>query len=129
MKQEGGENRMLHITKLCASPTCSNGHRVTAKVQRAFEAADAYRDPTIRHLAALAGISPSYVKAALKVDFTTRLQILNGNEPLVPNGNRKLDAESLTARYRRASQAEKLETATEIGVDVIFDEMLNPLLA
>jgi hypothetical protein len=110
--------------------TRSKHHRVTPKVRWAFEAADAYRAPTIKRLAAIAGVSTTYLKAALKVDFVTRLAILDGQEPLVPNGNGKsINPESLTARYRRASQAEKLELATEVGVNTIWNEMIDPLVA
>jgi hypothetical protein len=61
-------------------------------------------------------------------DFAKRMSILHGDEPLVANGNGKGIPETLTAHYRRASREEKLATATDIGVNVVFDEMLAPLL-
>jgi hypothetical protein len=84
--------------------------------------------PTIKRLAALAGVSTTYLKAALKANWTMRLAVMNGETSLVPNGKSIDPAETLTAHFSRCSPTEKLEAAREIGVDVIWSDLLEPLL-
>jgi hypothetical protein len=127
-----GQNVMLFTPNINTSATRPTRHRVTPKVRRAFQAADCYRNPTVKKLAAIAGVSTAYVNAALKADFAKRLAILNGNEPLVPAGNHEATNESklagLAARLARLTPDELAVVGRELGVEVVWDGMISPSL-
>jgi hypothetical protein len=128
---------MLHNPNSDISATRPKHHRVTPKVRRAFQAADIYRGPkpTVKELAAIFGVSPAYIRAAVKAsdDFVMRMEIMHGNAPLVATGKREhvkpeLKPESLTAHILRATPAQRIEAARAIGPSTIWDTMVNPLL-
>jgi hypothetical protein len=83
-------------------------------VRRAFIAAAFYRNPkiTIRLVARVWNISPTYVKAALAADADRQFAIMNGIEALVPSGR----PERLAAHIERSSPAELKAAAAEVGV-------------
>jgi hypothetical protein len=123
-----GEN-IMHSPIKTLTPTSATGftcHRVTPKKKRAFIAASFYRNPkvTIRLVARMWGISPSYLKTALAADADRRFAVLNGIEALVPSGR----PERLAAHIKRSSPAELVEAAQEVGVGKIWESMIVPLV-
>ena len=99
-------------------------------VRRAFMAADLVRHTgwTVANAAKCAGVSIAYVYAAIAIgdDQSTRMAILRRRQPLLPNKSKP--PESLAAHFRRSTKEERLEAAKAIGVSVVWDDMINPLL-
>jgi hypothetical protein len=113
-------------------------------VGRAFTAADLVNGvvtlvrPTITQASWLAGVSCTYVDAALAIDDPDlRTLILEGHVPLigvpVPKPTPRTFAESARWRasyaahnMREFSDAELAEVAREIGIDRVWDAMVVP---
>jgi hypothetical protein len=121
----------------CATPVTgqSISHLRYNAVERAFAGADFVRGrivlhhPTIKQAADLFRVSPSYIEAALKADIYKRLSVLQGCEPLIPPKPKlKNKPETLAERLVRATPAERVMAAREIGVATVWDEMVTPLL-
>jgi hypothetical protein len=120
---------MLHNPSRPPCATQISGRRLAhfkkPAVHRAFLAADLIRGdvilhrPTVKQAAELAGVSTSYVTAALKADFYRRLSVLQGCEPLIRSKSKaKAKPETLGERLARATAGERTEAAREIGVSV-----------
>jgi hypothetical protein len=104
-------------------------------VERAFLAADLVCDrvrlikPTIGQAAVLLKVNRRYVAAAAAIgdDNIKRGVIVRGRRPLITPPV-KSEPETLAAHLARSTPTERLEAARKIGVGVIWDEMLSPLL-
>jgi hypothetical protein len=104
-------------------------------VQRALLAADIVRGkvalhrPTMGQAASLLKVCPSYVAAAVAIgdDIDARIAVLRGRRPLIVPPV-KAEPETLAKHFSRASKAERVEAARELGAGTVWDEMLNPLL-
>jgi hypothetical protein len=101
-------------------------------VERAFMGADLVRGdvvlskPTIKQAAELLKVSPAYVQATIKTDIYRRLSVLQGCEPLIRSKAKK--PETLAERFARATPAERVAAARQVGVGVVFDTMVVPAL-
>jgi hypothetical protein len=84
---------------------------------------------TVKQCAALVGVCVPYVAAAVAIadDPDARAAVLAGKQTIL-DAAKKVD-ESLADRLRRSTPAELLEAAREIGPTVLWDQMLEPLLA
>jgi hypothetical protein len=124
---------MLDNTSLDHCATQVSGRRVAHlkrnAAERAFVRGEVLlRKLTITQAAELLKVCPAYVQAALKADAYKRFSVVQGCEPLIPS-KPKAKSESLAARLMRATPAERVAAAREVGVGVIWDEMLMPALS
>jgi hypothetical protein len=123
---------MLHKPSQTPCATLISGRRLAhfkkPAVHCAFLAADLIRGdvvlrrPTVKQAAELAGVSTSYVTAALKADFHRRLSVLQGCEPLIRSKSKaKAKPETLGERLARAAAGKRIEAPREVGVGVIWE--------
>jgi hypothetical protein len=113
-----------------------NGRR--AAVLRALTAARLYCDArraTLADAAASCGSCIPYVKAAnvlLRHEATHGaliLKVVHGEIPLLTAAAQLRCLDTLVATYHKASTAERVEFAAALGVDVVWDQMILPIIA
>jgi hypothetical protein len=106
--------------------------RRSTPAANAFMAADIYRskvrvtDLTLEQAAALAGTNIAYAKRALAASPAQRADVLTGKAKL-----HKLKAnggESLVEHLARSTPDEWRAAARAVGVDVVWDRMIDPLI-
>jgi hypothetical protein len=78
--------------------------------------------PTIKQSAHLAGVCAPYVAAAI-----ARAAVLAGDCALL-DAARAVPAESLASHFTRATRTERIEFARTAGVDLLWDELIQPLI-
>jgi hypothetical protein len=120
----------VNTTAQISGRNLAHGHR--SKAERVLTAADLIDGrlvlikPTATQAAKLLDISLPYVFAATKVAWSPerRRAVLAGEVPLY----RVADGESLADRFRRASRGERLLAAHELGPELIWDQMIAPIV-
>jgi hypothetical protein len=129
---------MLYDPKLIPAITVTGrnvAHAKRSSAERAFLAADLHLDrailakPTIGQAAILLKVGRPYVAAAIAIadNADTRAAVLAGDRPLIVPGAYK-NLESLAAHFARSTPAERLDAARTIGVDVLWDSLIGPLV-
>jgi hypothetical protein len=105
---------MLHNPKLLSFPVTLTGRNVAHSHRTTHD-----RIALVKQLVSgEAVISPlTYGQACKILGISFQTVWLAGRRP-----------ESLAEHYARASQAEKLEAACQIGVSKLWDELINPLV-
>jgi hypothetical protein len=110
-----------------------NRNGVHPAFRRAFTAADLavgrrhLIKPTVRQAAVLCSVSVRYTYAALRAanDPGLRASIEAGCQPLISTAN----SETLAQHFARTSKEELLECARTVGVDVLWDTLIAPIVA
>ena len=103
--------------------------------ERAFLAADLHRNrvdlvcPTIKQAAYLAGVCVPYAAAAVAIadNPAARAAVLAGDCALM-DAAKAVAPESLAVHFARATRTERIEFARTAGVDLIWDELIQPLI-
>jgi hypothetical protein len=112
----------------------AHGHRTV--IERAFLAGDVHLgrispvELTLKQCGGLIGVCTPYVAAAVVIaDYPgVRGAVLSGKCSLL-DAARQVSAESLAAHIRRSTPGELLEAARDVGVTILWDGMIEPLLA
>lgn len=130
---------MLYDPKVSPATTLTGrniAHAKRATAERALVAADLHLNraaltrPTIGQVAILLKVSRAYVAAAVAIadNVDLRAEVTAGRCPLMVAAIPGMPEETLATHFARSTLAERIEAAREIGVSVIWDQMLNPLL-
>jgi hypothetical protein len=124
---------MLYNPNVLSSTTRSRGRR-RSKGQRAGVAAQWILGerppikPTIQVAAAANGVSTTYVKTALKVTAAERAELVAGTVEIVEFLPERKSPSSLSEHFISSTAEEKVEAAKALGVDVVWDQMVLPLI-
>lgn len=121
------------------TPTISGrnlAHSKRSVPERAFIGADLHRNrvelvsPTMKQCARLAGVCIPYVTAAIDIidDPDARDAVLRGDLNILDAAKRSHARGTLVDLIQRSSPEELAAAARVIGVDLIWDSMLQPNL-
>jgi hypothetical protein len=129
---------MLQIPNPTQNATRLRGHNLAhsrrSKGQRAAAAAALILgeavlvQPTILQAAAICEVSVTYAKLALKVAAARRAELAAGTVEIVELLPKRKSPSSLTEHLIASTADEKVEAAKALGVDLIWDQMILPLI-
>jgi hypothetical protein len=92
----------------------------------------ALTSPTVKQCAALAGVCIPYVTAAIRVtladDPAVREAVTAGRRSLLEAAKAAANTETLAEHFARCAPNEWREAARVIGVNVVWDKMIEPLI-
>ena len=137
-RQERGQALMLYRTPAVSTTNVVTGRNVAhahrSKVELGLLGADLHLGnlalvrPTIKQSALLVGVCKPQVAAAIAIadDPCLRAAVLCGDVALFEAVSRK--RETLAQHLARSSPHEMREAAAELGVEVIWDRMVSPLV-